>query len=243
MGLLDDIRKLRERAETLNNNFKSPLSDPGANSQKLYNNRFQNKQNPPKASTRKTFTNLSEPNEYINSKQAEDLNTLLKPIGAKDKLGVQNNFFKKAILESQQNKESELRNSFNNSFITKILLLTCTALIIFMLFKLENSSFNQSDNAKIRLKDLSSKTVPNDNKAYYLSHGLAICSGSFANYEDAKLQLNRIKKITEQDSKIIQTGDYYTIQIGDYYFNKDDAFYVFSELSAMGILDISIRAL
>jgi len=242
MGLLDDIRKLRERAETLNNNFKSPLSNPSVSSQKLYHNRFQNKQKP-QEDDENAEIGVRQQSKYINSKQAEDLNTLLKPIGTRDKLGVQNNFFKKAILESQQNKETELRNSFNNSFITKILLLTCTALIIFMLFKLENSSFNQSDNAKIRLRDLSSKTVPNDNKAYYLSHGLAICSGSFANYEDAKLQLNRIKKITEQDSKIIQTGDYYTIQIGDYYFNKDDAFYVFSELSAMGILDISIRAL
>jgi uncharacterized protein YdaL len=84
--------------------------------------------------------------------------------------------------------------------------------------------------------------VPNDNNAYYLSKGLVICSGSYSSLEAAELQLNRIKKITEQDSKIIKVSDYYTIQIGDYYFNKDDAFYVFSELAAMGIMDISIRS-
>lgn len=85
--------------------------------------------------------------------------------------------------------------------------------------------------------------MPNDNQAYYLSKGLIICSGTFKSPDEASLQLNRIKKITEQNTKLVQIADYYTIQIGDYYFSRDDAFYVFSELSAMGLLDLSIRSI
>ncbi|NBV98583.1 MAG: hypothetical protein EBR67_03610 [Proteobacteria bacterium] len=118
-------------------------------------------------------------------------------------------------------------------------------LIVFLLFKVEGNisdKHNTQSHSKAQLNNLSSKTVPNDNNAYYLSKGLMICSGSYNSLEAAELQLNRIKKITEQDSKIIKVSDYYTIQIGNYYFDKDDAFYVFSELSAMGIMDISIRS-
>ena len=219
MGLLDDIKKLRERADTLNNSLKSPQGRIEDASTKLSRTQFENKF---KAST-------------IPKQQTLKRNH-------------QSSFFKKTLSESSSlkiNKETELKENFYNSFNIKILLIMSALLIVFLLFKIEGNilgKHNTQNNSKAQLNNLSSKTVPNDNNAYYLSKGLMICSGSYNSLEAAGLQLNRIKKITEQDSKIIKLSDYYTIQIGDYYFDKDDAFYVFGELSAMGIMDISIRS-
>jgi hypothetical protein len=225
MGLLDDIKKLRERADTLNNSLKSPQGRIEDASAKLSRTQFENKF---KDYKNKTTTEIPKQKTF--------------------KRNLQNNFFKKTLSESSSlkiKKESELKDNFYNSFNIKILLIMSALLIVFLLFKIEGNVFNKrntQNNSKTQLNNLSSKTVPNDNNAYYLSKGLMICSGSYNSLETAELQLNRIKKITEQNSKIIKVSDYYTIQIGDYYFNKDDAFYVFSELSAMGIMDISIRS-
>jgi|LakMenEpi08Jun12_1017391.scaffolds.fasta_scaffold00012_55 hypothetical protein len=219
MGLLDDIKKLRERADILNNSFKSPQGKIEEASVKLSRPQFENK---------------------FKTSRIPKQPTLKK--------NLQSNFFQKTLSESSNLKiseEIELKNNFYNSFNIKILLILSALLIVFLLFKIEGNVLNKhntQDSSKARLKNLSSKTVPNDNNAYYLSKGLMICSGSYNSLEAAELQLNRIKKITEQNSKIIRISDYYTIQIGDYYFNKDDAFYVFGELSAMGIIDISIRS-
>ena len=219
MGLLDDIKKLRERADTLNNSFKSPQGKIEEASVKLSRPQFENR-----------FKASAIPKQPTLKKN------------------LQSNFFQKTLSESSNlkiSKEIELKNNFYNSFNIKILLILSALLIVFLLFKIEGNVLDKhktQDGYKTRLKNLSSKTVPNDNNAYYLSKGLMICSGSYNSLEAAELQLNRIKKITEQDSKIIRISDYYTIQIGDYYFNKDDAFYVFGELSAMGIVDISIRS-
>jgi hypothetical protein len=219
MGLLDDIKKLRERADILNNSFKSPQGKIEEASVKLSRPQFENK-----------FKTSAIPKQPTLKKN------------------LQSNFFQKTLSESSNlkiSKEIELKNNFYNSFNIKILLILSALLIVFLLFKIEGNVLNKhntQDSSKARLKNLSSKTVPNDNNAYYLSKGLMICSGSYNSLEAAELQLNRIKKITEQNSKIIRISDYYTIQIGDYYFNKDDAFYVFGELSAMGIIDISIRS-
>jgi hypothetical protein len=216
MGLLDDIKKLRERADTLNNSLKSPQGRIEDASAKLSKTKFENK-----------FK------DYKNKATVKNL---------------QSNFFKKTLSESSSlkiNKETELKENFYSSFNIKILLIMSALLIVFLLFKVEGNisdKHNTQSHSKTQLNNLSSKTVPNDNNAYYLSKGLMICSGSYNSLEAAELQLNRIKKITEQDSKIIKVSDYYTIQIGNYYFDKDDAFYVFSELSAMGIMDISIRS-
>jgi hypothetical protein len=225
MGLLDDIKKLRERADTLNNSLKSPQGRIEDASAKLSRTQFENK-----------FK------DYKNKATTEI------PKQKTFKRNLQSNFFKKTLSESSSlkiSKETELKENFYNSFNIKILLIMSALLIVFLLFKIEGNVFNKrntQNNSKTQLNNLSSKTVPNDNNAYYLNKGLMICSGSYNSLEAAELQLNRIKKITEQDSKIIKVSDYYTIQIGDYYFNKDDAFYVFSELSAMGIMDISIRS-
>ena len=43
MGLLDDIKKLRERADTLNNSFKSPQGKIEEASVKLSRPQFENK--------------------------------------------------------------------------------------------------------------------------------------------------------------------------------------------------------
>jgi hypothetical protein len=241
MGLLDDIKKLRERADTLNNSLKSPQGRIEDASTKLSRTQFENKF--------KDYKNKVTPTkEFSQNPHSDDFKAFSTPKQKKNKQNLQSNFFKKTLSESSSlkiSKETELKENFYNSFNIKILLIMSALLIVFLLFKIEGNilgKHNTQDNSKAQLNNLSSKTVPNDNNAYYLSKGLMICSGSYNSLEAAELQLNRIKKITEQDSKIIRVSDYYTIQIGDYYFNKDDAFYVFSELSAMGIMDISIRS-
>jgi hypothetical protein len=241
MGLLDDIKKLRERADTLNNSLKSPQGRIEDASAKLSRTQFENKFKDYK--NKAAITEESPLNRH-----PADFKAFSTPKQKKNKQNLQSNFFKKTLSESSSlkiKKESELKDNFYNSFNIKILLIMSALLIVFLLFKIEGNVFNKrntQNNSKTQLDNLSSKTVPNDNNAYYLSKGLMICSGSYNSLEAAELQLNRIKKITEQNSKIIKVSDYYTIQIGDYYFNKDDAFYVFSELSAMGIMDISIRS-
>lgn len=241
MGLLDDIKKLRERADTLNNSLKSPQGRIEDASTKLSRNQFENK-----FKNYKNKTDLAEELQEKPNPVEFKASTISKQKTFKK--NPQSNFFKKTLSESSSlkiSKETELKENFYNSFNIKILLIMSALLIVFLLFKIEGNILNKHntrDDSKTRLKNLSSKTVPNDNNAYYLSKGLVICSGSYNSLEAAELQLNRIKKITEQDSKIIKISDYYTIQIGDYYFNKDDAFYVFSELAAMGIMDISIRS-
>ncbi|MFM7457466.1 MAG: hypothetical protein ACKO3R_02220 [bacterium] len=241
MGLLDDIKKLRERADTLNNSLKSPQGRIEDASSKLSRTQFENKL--------QDYKNKATPTkEFSQNPHPADFKAFTIPKPKKNKQNPQSNFFKKTLSESSSlkiSKDTELKENFYNSFNIKILLIMSALLIVFLLFKIEGSVFNKrntQNNSKAQLNNLSSKTVPNDNNAYYLSKGLMICSGSYNSLEAAELQLNRIKKITEQDSKIIKVSDYYTIQIGDYYFNKDDAFYVFSELSAMGIMDISIRS-
>ena len=241
MGLLDDIKKLRERADTLNNSLKSPQGRIEDASTKLSRTQFENKF--------KDYKNKATPTkEFSQNPHSADFKAFATPKQKKNKQNLQNSFFKKTLSESSSlkiSKETELKENFYNSFNIKILLIMSALLIVFLLFKIEGNilgKHNTKNNSKAQLNNLSSKTVPNDNNAYYLSKGLMICSGSYNSLEAAELQLNRIKKITEQDSKIIRVSDYYTIQIGDYYFNQDDAFYVFSELSAMGIMDISIRS-
>jgi hypothetical protein len=241
MGLLDDIKKLRERADTLNNSLKSPQGRIEDASAKLSRTQFENK-----FKDYKNKTAITE--ELPLNPHPADFKASTISKQKKTKRNSPSNFFKKTLSESSSlkiSKDTELKENFYNSFNIKILLIMSALLIVFLLFKIEGNilgKHNTQNNSKAQLNNLSSKTVPNDNNAYYLSKGLMICSGSYNSLEAAELQLNRIKKITEQDSKIIRVSDYYTIQIGDYYFNKDDAFYVFSELSAMGIMDISIRS-
>jgi zona occludens toxin (predicted ATPase) len=240
MGLLDDIKKLRERADTLNNSLKSPQGRIEDASAKLSRTQFENKFKDYKHKA--AITEESPLNPHPADFKAS---TIRKQ---KIKKNSPSNFFQKTLSESSTlkiSKETELKENFYNSFNIKILLIMSALLIVFLLFKIEGNflgKHNTQNDSKAQLNNLSSKTVPNDNNAYYLSKGLMICSGSYNSLEAAELQLNRIKKITEQDSKIIKVSDYYTIQIGDYYFDKDDAFYVFGELSAMGIMDISIRS-
>ena len=95
MGLLDDIKKLRERADTLNNSLKSPQGRIEDASAKLSKNRLENK-----------FKATTSPKQ--------------KPLNKNP----QNNFFKKTLAESNNlkiSKETELKENFYNSLNIKIL--------------------------------------------------------------------------------------------------------------------------
>lgn len=250
MGLLDDIRKLRERADNLNNNLKSP---PRKNTEEAaskfsrtpFESRLQKSYIKTETADTKETAALDSIYGHKTELLGEGVKEYKKPLN-QEKINKPSNgtsFFNKRFntANSQKKEHGDLKESFYNSLTVKVLLIFSALIIIFLLLKIEQGETNLDRKSKI--SRLSSKTVPNDNQAYYLSKGLIICSGSFKSPEEANLQLNRIKKITEQNTKLVQIADYYTIQIGDYYFSKDDAFYVFSELSAMGLLDLSIRSI
>lgn len=256
MGLLDDIKKLRARAESLNNNhgkakktefhFKesNPVSEINFNQPNLETNsapelsedlakdpvgdnindsRVEGK--PRVDSKLQAFRNQSRKQSYLYEKKAKKKRS---------------DFFKKPYKSlHDQSKQDEVKENFYESFNIKILILIISVILIFALVRIESSFRNSHKNSVPRGAEFAK--VPNDNNAYYLEKSLIISSGMFSSLSKAKLAQNRIKNITEQESKIIKIADYYTIQIGGHYFDKEDAFYVLNELSTSGIKDISLR--
>ena len=138
-----------------------------------------------------------------------------------------------------RSKHEDIKENFYESFNIKILIIVVSVILIFTLLRID-ISFRKNLISKSPTGTKLAK-VPNDNKAYYLEKSLIVCAGMYSTISEAKNSQNRIKNITEQESKIIKIADYYTIQIGGHYFDKEDAFYVLNELSASGIKDISLR--
>ena len=261
MGLLDDIKKLRKRAESLNNNIanknKSPLDLTG-NKTELFKTP---KVIPSKAAAQEEtiFTEKTsiEENQQANKRKPSNNNLKSEPtedkprvddklqafrLKAKEKKHRQQqkkreSFFKKPYKSlHEQSKERDVKENFYESLNIKILIIIVSVLLIFTLLKVDISFKNNK-----QVSSQAKNQVPNDNKANYLDKSLIVCTGSFETIEEAKIARKRLRKITEQESKIIKIADYYSIQIGGHYFSKDDAFYILSELSASGIKDISLR--
>ncbi|NQY79104.1 MAG: hypothetical protein HRT47_02210 [Candidatus Caenarcaniphilales bacterium] len=290
MGLLDDIKKLRARAESLNNNhgkpkktefdFKEPkpVNDINFAQASIEKNPINDinfaqasiEKNPSPEFSEDIFKkdelkkddfkkesyaqeSLTENDDILDSR-VEDKPRVDSKLQAfrnqsrkqsylyekKAKKKKKSDFFKKPYKSlHDQTKQEEVKENFYESFNIKILILIISVILIFALVRIE-SSFRNSHKNKVPSGTKLAK-VPNDNNAYYLEKSLIISSGMFINLSKAKLAQNRIKNITEQESKIIKIADYYTIQIGGHYFDKEDAFYVLNELSTSGIKDISLR--
>lgn len=252
MGLLDDIKKLRARAESLNNKHieakksENGLNNNGSNKKTEFefkeSNSLRNDSHISLSIDEDILDPRVEEKPRVDSKLQAFRNQSKKHSSSYEKKlkKKKSNFFKKPYIGlHDQSKKDEVKENFYESFNIKILILIISVILIFALLRIE-TSFRNSQKNKV-LSGAKFARVPNDNNAYYLEKSLIISTGMFTNLSKAKLAQNSIKDITEQESKIIKIADYYTIQIGGHYFDKEDAFYVLNELSTSGIKDISLR--